>query len=293
MRINNFMAYSVVEKQELRLAIPLQELWMDAIINPRLPESYARGMQYTDRYHPEDRDGYPLSEKHTGAFPVIRIDNDVSGYAERARAGMTETTTGAYSQNAVYMPAMHTQDAYLQEAINEIARSVKEEDALGVEREDGGEIPFVIYSETNPLGVTGFDEDGNPVMMGVSSSVLRSYGKFERVVRHEMEHADAAALIRYADVPDYVARVLIEGYAEYRMMRNHPEHAREILSDTPYGKEIALAQQIEHSYVSKDGMHGYRAFMEDVMEHESMAYALAQLERSINDLQGRVNENRN
>ncbi|MBI4014469.1 MAG: hypothetical protein HY365_00770 [Candidatus Aenigmarchaeota archaeon] len=282
------MGYSITERLELTLSVPMQELWMDALINPRLPESYLKELQYTDKYHPEDRDGYPLLDMHTE--PVICIGDGVSGYAERAHAGMMETTAGAYSQNAVYMPALRA-DGYLQEAIDAIARSVSEEDALGVNRIEGGEIPFIVYPETNPLGVTGFDEDGNPVMMGVSSSVLRSYDKLERVLRHEMTHADSAALLKYADVPDYLARAIIEGYAEYRAMRNHPEQAREILSDTPYGKEIAIAQEIEHSYVSEDGARGYRAFMKDVMEHESMAYALRQLERSINDLQGRVSAN--
>lgn len=288
------MGYSVAEKLELTLPVPMQELWMDALINPKLPESYQRGTQYTDKYHLEDRDGYPLFEKHTETFPVIRIDNDVSDYVERAHAGMLETTSQLYNPvTALYMPALKAEERYLQEAINDIAQSVKEEDALGVTREENREIPFIVYPESNPLGVTGFDDNGNPVMMGVSSSVLRSYDKFARVARHEMAHADAAALVRCADVPDYVARAIVEGYAEYRAMRNHPERAREILSDTPYGKEIAIAREIEHSYVSEDGMRGYRAFMEDIMARESMAYALAQLERSINDVQRRVHDNRN
>src|SRR3989338_5894178 len=148
-------------------------------------------------------------------------------------------------------PSIYSADNAVQKYLDDAAATVKNEDRLGLRSHQTGSITVYPKENDAALGVTG-------IRMGPKGA--------------------------YADVPEDISRMVMEGYAEYRGMingKNVPE-ALSIFRTSPYKPEILAAAEIDHAYVGLDGKNtGYRAFINDIVEQKSMRAGLAQFARSI------------
>ncbi|MBS3054645.1 MAG: hypothetical protein J4431_03860 [Candidatus Aenigmarchaeota archaeon] len=192
-------------------------------------------------------------------------------------------------------PSIYSADNAVQKYLDDAAATVKNEDRLGLRSHQTGSITVYPKENDAALGVTGIRmgpkgayadslEINEDILNGAITNPEVYLDELYRVAKHELRHVDSAELAGYADVPEDISRMVMEGYAEYRGMingKNVPE-ALSIFRTSPYKPEILAAAEIDHAYVGLDGKNtGYRAFINDIVEQKSMRAGLAQFARSI------------
>ncbi len=165
--------------------------------------------------------------------------------------------------------------------------AVKNEDSLP---EEGYEtVPVYIDNTRQYAGVTHIHKNGHASRVGISEYVGRDPVKIERVAKHEFRHAKAAKLVKYADVHEDVATLVMEGYAEYEGIRSalkkgNTKEANEIMKSTPYPYAVFIAQTADKVYKSEiDGKKGYRTFIRDIYKYKSMNAALQNLKKNVQE----------
>src|SRR3989338_1012142 len=162
--------------------------------------------------------------------------------------------------------------------------AVRREDPVGVMNErDVGTVPVHLDPVSSPYaGVTEFNPyyDGpRAKRVGINRKVGRGA---RRVAEHEFRHVRSEPLLKYMDVPEHQARLIMESYAEFAGITNGKK--REIMNTTTYVGEIKFAYAVDSFYKSDfDGATGYKAFIKDVQRYASARKALVQLGRSIRE----------
>lgn len=184
------------------------------------------------------------------------------------------------------MPAIDTSavDSNTADYVRKAYDAVIKEDPVGIMSErDVGTVPVHLDPVNSPYaGVTEFHpyHDGpRAKRVGINRKIGRNA---RRVAEHELRHVRSEALLKYMDVPDHQARLIMESYAEFAGIKNGKKG--EILRTTPYTGEIKFAYAVDSFYRSEfDGATGYKAFIKDVQRYGSARKALVQFGRSIKD----------
>ncbi|MBI2578251.1 MAG: hypothetical protein HYW26_00920 [Candidatus Aenigmarchaeota archaeon] len=163
-------------------------------------------------------------------------------------------------------------------------RKINQEDDLGVgDKPENSRVPVVVY-ENGPPGVTGFQYD--PIRDAVKVPVmgfnrrLPSHLRPQRVTDHETRHVRSRRLLKSADVPQPLATLFMETYAEYGGWLNEDGNGRrEIETTTPYREALAFGDLVNRYYVSPhDGKEGFKPFIRDTVRYRSMSRTLEALE---------------
>ncbi len=181
------------------------------------------------------------------------------------------------------MPAVNTdylsrEDSdYVRKALDE----VRGEDTVGIQEEPFNSLPIYIHDEKEPLGYTKIGYDRRYGIIPTEIGISRHAKNKKRVVKHELRHARSTKLLKYADVPEPLARLVMESYPEYGgIIASRDREKEEILSTTPYGNAIQFGVIVDKYYMSnRDGKKGYAAFIRDIYRNKSMAMTFQTLER--------------
>ncbi|MBI4019381.1 MAG: hypothetical protein HY364_03940 [Candidatus Aenigmarchaeota archaeon] len=278
---------------------PLGEVYVSSVKNYK-PASSGAGFAETGVYIPDIQGTHArerTSAKNIGA-PATQINNFNDIYVSSlpegegfVRASVQELDAPAW----LNFPAIYSADNEVQKYIDDAAKAVKHEDRLGLRSQPSGKITVYPKENDAALGVTGIRlgprgayadslEINQEILNGAITHPEIYLDELYRVTKHELRHVDSAELAGYADVPEYIARMIMEGYAEYRGMVNSSsvEEALGILKTSPYKPEILAAAEIDHGYIGLDGTStGYRAFINDIVEQRSMKAGLVQFARSV------------
>jgi hypothetical protein len=186
---------------------------------------------------------------------------------------------------ALDFPAFDSHHQKLQPTVNRVAKKVKSNDHLGIEGNNTtGTIPVITYNSDETLGVTTYDGKDIVSYVGINERVVNNPEITESVLEHELYHVDSADLLNYTDVPEELARITMEMYAEMRRMFNNPEDRKEIFMNSPYKEEILIGAQIDAIYHNETtGRQGFRGFMSDMEKEASMAYAWENFKQNLQE----------
>jgi hypothetical protein len=184
-------------------------------------------------------------------------------------------------------PIANSHAAVAREVQKAYAEVERESPPLPGERYHGS-VPVSIHDTKDYAGVTRFGRvyrvggiDVEAEEVGISRYV--PLHKVKRVAKHELRHVKAEKLLMFADVPEHLARLVIEAYAEYDgIMHGTREEAREIEHTTPYPVMVKFARYVDNYYQSEcTGRKGFAAFVNDIYKTKSMRAALQNLGRNI------------
>ncbi len=205
-----------------------------------------------------------------------------------------EFSPGFFANLVLTMPAVDVgaianSHADVAHEVKKAYREVKAESPSLPEERYHGSVPVTVHDTRAYAGVTRFEPvyrgdgtvDVEAKEIGISRYV--PLDKVKRVAKHEIRHMKAEKLVKFADVPEHLARIVIESYAEYDgIMHGTPNEAREIEHKTPYPVMVKFAKYVDKYFVSeRDGKRGYATFIRDIYRNQSMRATLENLGRNI------------
>jgi|SRR3989344_3634947 len=145
-----------------------------------------------------------------------------------------------------------------------------------------GSVPVRIHGSDAPYrGVTEFRPEyhgkrSRARLRAAQVGIKKGEPDPQRVLDHEAMHVKSEPLVNYVqDIPEPLARLLLEGYAEFRLMKTAEEEGRSQESDniyqsSPYKMGIRVADRIDKTYVSElTGQRGIDAFAADIVHYKS------------------------
>ena len=192
---------------------------------------------------------------------------------------------------AAFMPAVSTEELPqdIREPVRRGIEEVRKEDPVGIieERYDG-KVPVGVDRNPPYAGVTEFSDNyRNPEARRIGISNRLGPKTARRVAKHEARHVRSERLLRYKDVPERLAILIMESYAEYGGFKAAEKAGKigegyEILRNTPYPGAVKFGSMVDKYYISNyDKKRGYEAFIRDIQKNGSMAKTLTRLEDSI------------
>jgi len=170
------------------------------------------------------------------------------------------------------MPAIDTDavDPPTADYVRRAYEEVVKEHPMGILPENErnvGTVPVCIDKPDAPYaGVTEFRPDyrGRATARRVGINKRASGRHAQRVAEHEFRHVRSEGLLKYMDISEHQARLIMESYAEFAGIANGKE--KEIVHTTPYSGHVKFAYAVEGFYRSElNGEKGYKAFIKDIV----------------------------